>query len=282
MTPFIGDKVDFDALGELIDIQIAHKTDAIVVCGTTGEASTMPNDEHMNVIKYAVEKTNKRVPLIAGTGSNDTLHACKMTELAEKAGADAVLSVTPYYNKANKSGLYEHFKSIAASTSLPVILYNIPGRTCISIDLETLMRLSEIKNIAAVKEASGDLAYASDIAAKIPELHLYSGNDDIILPMLSIGAKGVISVAANIFPEEIHNICEYFMSGRAEKARELQLYMLEIIKALFTEVNPVPIKTAMSYLGYPVGNLRLPLGKMSDKNFAALKAVLLKYGAARL
>ncbi len=277
VTPFNGDKVDFDALGELIDFQISHKTDAIVVCGTTGEAPTMPSSEHMKVIEYSAEKINKRVPLIAGTGSNDTRHAQEMTYLAEKAGADAILSVTPYYNKANKSGLAEHYEKIAEATTLPIILYNVPSRTGLSIDFSVLEKLSKIRNIAAIKEASGNLSFASDIAARLPDLTLYSGNDDIVVPMLSIGAKGVISVAANIFPEEMHDMTELYLNGETEKAKRLQLDMLEVIKALFIEVNPVPVKSAMNFLGFPAGDLRLPLGKMSDANFETMKNALLKF-----
>lgn len=277
VTPFAGNKVDFDALGELIDFQATHKTDAIVVCGTTGEASTMPSDEHMKVIEYSVRKANGRIPVIAGVGSNDTRHAREMTQRAEYAGADAILSVTPYYNKANKSGLYEHYRQIAEAVSLPIILYNVPSRTGMSIDLDILAKLAETENIAAIKEASGNISYASEIAAKVSGISLYSGNDDIILPMLSIGAKGVISVAANIFPEEIKSITQYFFEGNFGSARKIQLGMSDIIKALFLEVNPIPIKTAMNYLGFPAGDLRLPLGKMSDENFEILKSVLLKY-----
>lgn len=277
ITPFDGNGVDFDALGELIDFQIAHKTDALVVCGTTGEAPTMPSDEHMKVIEYSAKRVNKRVPLIAGTGSNDTRHACLMTELAEKVGADGILSVTPYYNKANKSGLYEHYKAIARSTSLPIILYNVPSRTGVAIDIDTLTKLADFENIVAIKEASGNLSFAAEISAVLPQLCLYSGNDDIIVPMMSIGAMGVVSVAANIFPEEIHNITEFCFNGEWEKAKKLQLDLFGVIKALFSEVNPVPVKTAMNYLGFSAGDLRLPLGKMSDENFEKLKTVLLKY-----
>lgn len=277
VTPFDGDRVNFDALGRLIDFQIAHKTDAIVVCGTTGEASTMPSDEHMRVIEYSVKRVDKRVPLVAGTGSNDTRHACEMTAFAEKVGADAVLSVTPYYNKANKSGLYEHYERISQCANIPIILYNIPSRTGVTLDIDTLAALSRLENIVAIKEASGSLSYASDIAAKLPQLCIYSGNDDIVVPMMSIGARGVISVAANIFPKEMHDITELYLQGETERARMLQLNMLEVIRALFLEVNPVPVKTAMNYLGYLVGDLRLPLGKMSESNFELLKAALSKY-----
>lgn len=277
VTPFGGDRVNFDALGRLIDFQIAHKTDAIVVCGTTGEASTMPSDEHMRVIEYSVKRVDKRVPLVAGTGSNDTRHACEMTAFAEKVGADAVLSVTPYYNKANKSGLYEHYERISQCANIPIILYNIPSRTGVTLDIDTLAALSRLENIVAIKEASGSLSYASEIAAKLSQLCIYSGNDDIVVPMMSIGARGVISVAANIFPKEMHDITELYLQGETERARMLQLNMLEVIRALFLEVNPVPVKTAMNYLGYPVGDLRLPLGKMSESNFELLKAALSKY-----
>lgn len=282
VTPFAGNEVDFDALGELIDIQIAHKTDAVVVCGTTGEASTMPSDEHRRVIEYAVKKVNKRVPLIAGTGSNDTHHAIKMSAFAERAGADALLCVTPYYNKSNKIGLYEHYKAISEAVSVPIILYNIPGRTGMSIDVDILKKLSELDNIVGLKEASSSMAYAEKAALNAPSLTLYSGNDDIIVPMLSIGAKGVISAAANILPEEIHNICELYFRGEHKAASRLQFDILEAVNALFLEVNPIPIKTAMRDLGYPVGNLRLPLSKMEEVNRKKMDDVLKKYGVSRL
>ena len=282
VTPFKGLEVDFDALGALIEMHIAHKTDALIVCGTSGEASTMPNEEHLEVIKYAVKKTAGRLPVIAGTGSNDTAHAVYLTEGAEKAGADGILSVTPYYNKANASGLLAHFREIAECCSLPVILYNVPSRTGMNFSIPVLRELAKIENIVALKEASGNIGYTAQVAAEVPELYLYSGNDDMIVPVMSLGGKGVISVVANILPDETHDICERFLTGDTDGARRLQLDMLELINNLFIEVNPVPIKTAMRILGYEVGNLRLPLGEMSEENREKLAASLKKFNAVRL
>lgn len=282
VTPFKGLEVNFDALGALIEMHIAHKTDALIICGTSGEASTMPNEEHLEVIRYAVKKTAGRLPVIAGTGSNDTAHAVYLTEGAEKAGADGILSVTPYYNKANTSGLLAHFRAIAECCSLPVILYNVPSRTGMSFSIPVLRELAKIENIVALKEASGSIGYTAQVAAEVPELYLYSGNDDMIVPVMSLGGKGVISVVANILPDETHDICERFLTGDTDGARRLQLDMLELINSLFIEVNPVPIKTAMRILGYEVGNLRLPLGEMSEENREKLDASLKKSNAVRL
>lgn len=282
VTPFKELSVDYDALGELLEMHIANKTDAIVICGTSGEASTMPNEEHIAVIEYAVKKVAGRIPVIAGTGSNDTAHAVFLTKEAEKAGADAVLSVTPYYNKANASGLYEHFKAIAESCTIPVILYNVPSRTGVNIPVPTLKELAKIDNIVAIKEASGNIGYVAQIAAEVPELHIYSGNDDMIVPIMSLGGKGVISVVANILPEQTHNICADYLSGNVEASRKLQLEMLDVINNLFIEVNPVPVKTAMDILGYRVGNLRLPLSVMSDANRTKLENSLKAYGVKKL
>ena len=282
VTPFKGLEVNFDALGALIEMHIAHKTDALIICGTSGEASTMPNEEHLEVIRYAVKKTAGRLPVIAGTGSNDTAHAVYLTEGAEKAGADGILSVTPYYNKANISGLLAHFRAIAECCSLPVSLYNVPSRTGMSFSIPVLRELAKIENIVALKEASGSIGYTAQVAAEVPELYLYSGNDDMIVPVMSLGGKGVISVVANILPDETHDICERFLTGDTDGARRLQLDMLELINNLFIEVNPVPIKTAMRILGYEVGNLRLPLGEMSEENREKLAASLKKFNAVRL
>lgn len=282
VTPFKGLEVNFDALGALIEMHITHKTDALIICGTSGEASTMPNEEHLEVIRYAVKKTAGRLPVIAGTGSNDTAHAVYLTEGAEKAGADGILSVTPYYNKANTSGLLAHFRAIAECCSLPVILYNVPSRTGMSFSIPVLRELAKIENIVALKEASGSIGYTAQVAAEVPELYLYSGNDDMIVPVMSLGGKGVISVVANILPDETHDICERFLTGDTDGARRLQLDMLELINSLFIEVNPVPIKTAMRILGYEVGNLRLPLGEMSEENREKLAASLKKSNAVRL
>ncbi len=282
VTPFNGLETDFDALGELIEMHIANKTDAIVICGTSGEASTMPNEEHIAVIEYAVKKVAGRLPVIAGTGSNDTAHAVYLTQAAANAGADAILSVTPYYNKANARGLYEHFKAIAECCDLPIILYNVPSRTGMTIPVSTLKELAKIDNIVAIKEASGNIGYVAQIAAEVPELYIYSGNDDMIVPVMSLGGKGVISVVANILPEETHNICQKYLDGDVNGSLKLQLEMLDVINNLFIEVNPVPVKTAMESLGYKVGNLRLPLAPMADDTRAKLENSLKSYGVKKL
>ena len=282
VTPFEGDKINFDALGELIETQLAHKTDAIVICGTTGEASTMPDAEHLSAIDYTVRKVAGRVPVIAGTGSNDTKHAIALTKHAEELGADAILSVTPYYNKASQRGLIEHFRVIAEAINIPIILYNVPSRTGMSFSIPALKELAKIPNIVALKEASGNISYTAKVAAEVPELYLYSGNDDMIVPVMSLGGLGVISVVANILPEETHNLCAAFSEGNVAEARKLQLSMLDLINKLFIEVNPIPIKTAMQILGYPVGNLRLPLCEMEESNFEILKKALDAYGVQKL
>lgn len=278
VTPFDGLKTNYDELGRLIEIHIENKTDAIIICGTTGEASTMPDEEHLAAIEYTVKKANGRIPVIAGTGSNDTAHAVELTKKAEALGADGILSVTPYYNKTTQKGLVKHFTEIANSVKIPVILYNVPSRTGMSFSIDTLKELAKIDNIVAVKEASGNISYTAKVAAEVPELYIYSGNDDMIVPVLSLGGKGVISVVANILPEETHNICEYYFNGEVEKSRKLQLEMLDLINKLFIEVNPVPIKTAMNLLGYKAGNLRMPLTDMEENNLEALKKALTAYG----
>ncbi len=282
VTPFKGLEVNYDALGELIEMHIRNKTDAIIICGTTGEASTMPNDEHIAVIEYTVKKVAGRIPVIAGTGSNDTAHAVYLTEEAERVGADGILSVTPYYNKANASGLVEHFKAIANSTKLPIILYNVPSRTGVNIPVSALKELAKVDNVVAIKEASGNIGYAAQIAREVPELHIYSGNDDMIVPILSLGGKGVISVLANILPEETHDLCQKYLDGDVKGSLKLQLDMLDVVNKLFIEVNPVPVKTAMDMLGYDVGNLRLPLSVMDDSNKAKLREALDAYGVKKL
>ncbi|MCH5209503.1 MAG: 4-hydroxy-tetrahydrodipicolinate synthase [Oscillospiraceae bacterium] len=278
ITPFDGLKTNYDELGKLIEYHIANKTDAIIICGTTGEASTMPDAEHLEAIRFTVEKTAGRIPVIAGTGSNDTEHAIELTKKAEEMGADGILSVTPYYNKTTQKGLVAHFTAIANSVKIPVILYNVPSRTGMSFAVDTLKELSKVENIVAVKEASGNISYMTKLAAEIPELYIYSGNDDMIVPTLSIGGKGVISVVANILPEETHNICEYYFNGDVNAARELQLKMLDLINNLFIEVNPVPVKTAMNLLGFNAGNLRMPLVEMENANFEKLKKSMIDFG----
>ncbi len=271
ITPFDGYKTNYDALGEIIEDQIKNCTDAIIICGTTGEASTMPDEEHLAAIKYTVEKVAGRVPVIAGTGSNDTPHAVYLSQKAEEFGVDGILSVTPYYNKTTQKGLVSHFKTIAEAIKIPVILYNVPSRTGMSISIDTLKELAKVENIVAIKEASGDMSYASKVAAEVPELYIYSGNDDIIVPILSIGGKGVISVLANVMPKETHDICQAYFDGEIDKSRDLQLKLLALVNALFIEVNPIPVKTAMGLMGYNVGNLRAPLCEMSEGNLEVLK-----------
>ncbi len=281
VTPFDGDKINYDALGELLEMHIAKKTDAIIICGTTGEASTMPDSEHLNAIRYTVEKVAKRIPVIAGAGSNDTRHAIELSKEVEAIGADGILSVTPYYNKTTQKGLVQHFTAIANAVSIPIILYNVPSRTGMNISIETLKELSKVENIVAIKEASGNISYTAKVAAEVPELYIYSGNDDIIVPLLSLGGKGVISVVSNIMPEETHNICQLYFDNQVEESRALQLQMLDIINALFIEVNPIPVKTALGLMGYTVGNLRAPLCAMEDKNLEKLKAAMAKHNLCK-
>ncbi len=278
ITPFDGDKVNYDELGRIIEDQIANKTDAIIICGTTGEASTMPDEEHLAVIKYAVEKTAGRIPVIAGTGSNDTAHSVRLSKLAEEYGADGLLQVTPYYNKASKKGLVAHFSEIAKSVKIPIILYNVPSRTGVNIDVSVLRELAKIENIVAIKEASGNIGYTADVAAQVPELYIYSGNDDMIVPVLSLGGKGVISVLANVCPKETHDMCQAFFDGDTARAAKLQLDYMELIRALFIEVNPIPVKTAMNLLGYNAGNLRMPMCDLEDAHLEVLKNCMKKYG----
>lgn len=283
VTPFSENhEIDYTSLAELIEMHIERKTDAIVICGTTGEASTMPDDEHLAAIAFTVKQAAGRIPVIAGTGSNDTNHAINLSKRAEQLGADGLLSVTPYYNKANKSGLINHFKAIAEAVKIPVILYNVPSRTGVNFSIDVLKELAKVENIVAIKEASGNISYAAKIAAEVPELYIYSGNDDMVVPVMSLGGKGVISVAANIFPDEMHDMCELFENGAVAEARKLQLDMLDLINKLFIEVNPVPVKCAMKALGYKVGELRLPLGPMDEKNLDILMESLNAYGAKKL
>lgn len=274
ITPFTETGVDYEKLEKLIEFHIANSTDCIVVCGTTGESSTMPDEEHKAVIEFTVKTVNKRIPVIAGTGSNDTNHAIELSKYAESVGADGLLVVTPYYNKTTQKGLYLHTKAIADSVKIPIVLYNIPGRTGgLSFSIDTLKKLSEIPNINAIKEATGNLAFVAKVAAET-ELNIYSGNDDIIVPVMSLGGKGVISVLANILPKETHDICAEFEVGNVIASRELFLKYLDLINKLFIEVNPIPIKTAMNVLGYDVGPLRMPLCDMADENLAVLKDAL--------
>ncbi|HBG7163417.1 4-hydroxy-tetrahydrodipicolinate synthase [Clostridioides difficile] len=280
VTPFTEDNnVNFEKLGELIEYHIENGTDALVVCGTTGEATTMSESEIFAVIKYTVEKVNKRIPVIAGTGSNNTMLSVHMSQEAEKLGVDGLLIITPYYNKTNEKGLKLHFETIANSVKLPIILYNVPGRTKVNIKPSVVAELAKIDNIVAVKEASGDLAQVAEIAKLVPkDFAIYSGNDDTILPLLSLGGSGVISVLANICPKETHDLVTKFFEGDIEGSKKLQLDMDALIAALFIEVNPVPVKTAMNILGFNVGDLRLPLAEMEETNLNVLKQELTNLG----
>ncbi|ENZ9524792.1 TPA: 4-hydroxy-tetrahydrodipicolinate synthase [Clostridioides difficile] len=280
VTPFTEDNnVNFEKLGELIEYHIENGTDALVVCGTTGEATTMSESEIFAVIKYTVEKVNKRIPVIAGTGSNNTMLSVHMSQEAEKLGVDGLLIITPYYNKTNEKGLKLHFETIANSVKLPIILYNVPGRTKVNIKPSVVAELAKIDNIVAVKEASGDLAQVAEIAKLVPkDFAIYSGNDDTILPLLSLGGSGVISVLANICPKETHDLVSKFFEGDIEGSKKLQLDMDALIAALFIEVNPVPVKTAMNILGFNVGDLRLPLAEMEETNLNVLKQELTNFG----
>jgi len=277
VTPFTENGVDYGKLEELIEFQIKEGIDAIISCGTTGEASTMPDEEHIGVVRFTVEKVKGRVPVIAGAGSNDTRHAIELSKQAEEAGADGILSVTPYYNKTTQKGLYEHFKSIAQNIKIPMILYNVPSRTNLNINPDTMKALSEIENIYGVKECN--LSQAGEVVKLCgSDFHIYSGNDEQILPFMSYGGLGVISVMANIIPKDTHKIAQLYLDGDIEGSRKLQLKTLDLIKALFIEVNPIPIKAAMNLMGFNVGKCRMPLVEMSEKNLAILKQELVNYG----
>ena len=279
-TPFnLDGSINYEGLGDNIDYQIDNGTDAIVICGTTGESSTMSDEEHRACIKFAIEHTNHRVPVIAGTGSNDTRYAIELSVEAQKLGADGLLLVTPYYNKTTQSGLIDHFTIIANSVNIPIILYNIPGRTGMNIAVETLEKLAHHKNIAAVKEASGNISYTAQVAAACGDLiDIYSGNDDMIVPIMSLGGKGVISVLSNILPKETHEICQLCLDNDFKTAGELQIKYLELINALFCEVNPIPVKEAMNQLGMAAGACRMPLTKMGGENVSRLIAAMRSVG----
>lgn len=280
ITPFNEDgSINFECLGEMIDNQIENGTDAIIICGTTGEASTMTDEEHLDCIKFAVKHTAGRVPVIAGTGSNDTKYAVELSMAAEAAGADGLLVVTPYYNKTTQKGLILHFNAIADAVNIPIILYNIPGRTGMGIEVSTIKELAKHKNIVAVKEASGNISYAAKLLAECGDvIDVYSGNDDIIVPMMSLGAKGVISVLSHVIPKETHMMTQYCLENNFTEATKLQLEYMELINNLFIEVNPIPVKEAMNMMGVNVGSCRMPLCDMTDDHKAVLKASLEKHG----
>lgn len=275
VTPFNENGVNFDEFKKLIEFQISEGTDALIVCGTTGEASTMTLEERKKAIEFAVKTANKRVPIIAGTGANCTQNAIDFTKWAESAGVDGCLVVTPYYNKTTQAGLIAHYKAIADSTLLPIIVYSVPSRTGINITPETCFELSKIPNIVAIKEASGNLSQIAEIKALCREnLHVYSGNDDQIIPILSLGGIGVISVLSNIAPKYTHEMVYNYFEGNFEKAVDMQLDSIPLIKALFSEVNPIPVKAALNMIGYNVGTPRLPLIEMSEKGKDKLKIAL--------
>lgn len=277
VTPMHSDgSVNYDKLGEIIEAQISSSTDAIVICGTTGESATLSGEEHMDCIKYAINKVNKRVPVIAGTGSNDTAYAVEMSIDAEKAGADALLLVTPYYNKTSQRGLIAHFNAIADAVNIPIILYNVPSRTGCKIEINTYKELAKHKNIVAAKEACGDISFIAELAAET-DLDIYSGNDDQTVPIMALGGKGVISVASNIIPREMHELAGYALKGDFKTAAEMQLKYLSLLKALFCDVNPIPVKEAMNLMGMEVGECRLPLFKPEDSKIELLKSELKKF-----
>lgn len=280
ITPMHQDgSVNYEALDQLIEFQITAGTDAIVICGTTGEASTMDDAEHLEVIERCVMRVNKRVPVIAGTGSNDTRHAIALSKAASVRGADGLLHVTPYYNKTNQSGLVKHFNAIADAVGLPIILYNVPSRTGMSIRPETYKELAKHPLILATKEASGDIAHIANVAALCGEdLAIYSGNDDQIVPILALGGLGVISVLANVVPQEVRDMCHLYFSGRVRDSLALQLQYLSLNNALFSDVNPIPVKEAVNMMGYEAGPCRLPLGSLSESNQTLLRTELDRWG----
>ncbi|MCI1269960.1 MAG: 4-hydroxy-tetrahydrodipicolinate synthase [Ruminococcus sp.] len=280
ITPFNQDgSINYDCFGKMIDNQIENGTDAIIVCGTTGEASTMSDAEHLECIRFAVERAAKRVPVIAGTGSNDTAYAVKLSKEAEQLGADALLLVTPYYNKTTQRGLIAHFTAVADAVNIPIILYNIPGRTGMSIEISTAKVLAKHKNIAAVKEASGNISYTAKlIAACGDDIDVYSGNDDMIVPIMSLGGKGVISVLSHVLPKETHQMVQYCLENNFAEATKLQIKYLDLINNLFCEVNPIPVKEAVNLMGINAGPCRMPLCPMSDENREKLKNSLRNAG----
>jgi 4-hydroxy-tetrahydrodipicolinate synthase len=279
VTPFNNGAVDEEKLRELVEFQIENGTDAIVPCGTTGESSTLDYDEHDRVIKIVVEQVNKRVPVIAGTGSNSTREAIEITGHAKELGADGALLVTPYYNKPSQEGLYLHYKAIADAVALPQVLYNVPGRTAVNLLPETVARLAVHPNIVAIKEATGSLQQASEVLALCGDnITVLSGDDFITLPMMACGAKGVISVTANIMPKEVAALVDAFNAGNMEEAKRLHLYLLKISNAMFIETNPVPVKTGVSLLGKCRDEVRLPLAPLAEANRAKLTAIMKEYG----
>ena len=271
--------VNYDAYADLIDFQIENKTDAIITCGTTGESSTLSDDEHREVIRFAIEQTAGRVPVIAGTGSNDTKYAIELSQAAGEMGADGLLLVTPYYNKTSQRGLVAHFGMIAESVKTPMILYSVQSRTGVNIAPETALELSKYENIVAIKEASGNISQVAKIRALCGDnLDVYSGNDDQIVPLLSLGGKGVISVLSNVAPEVAHNICQFYFDGKVEESMKLQLEYLDLCNDLFIDVNPIPVKEALNMMGMKAGPCRMPLFEMTEAAKEKLAVTMAKHG----
>ncbi len=281
-TPFFDDgSINFEELGRMIDFNIDNGTDAIIICGTTGESATMSDEEHIECIKFAVERTAGRIPVIAGTGSNDTRYAVHLSQEAEQLGADALLLVTPYYNKASQAGLIKHYRMIAESVSLPIIVYSVASRTGVNITPETCVELAKIPNIVAIKEASGNISQIAQIAALCgDELDIYSGNDDQIIPIMALGAKGVISVLSNVMPFETHEIATLCLENNYPEARRKMFKVQQLAKDLFCDVNPIPVKHALNVMGFKAGPCRMPLSEMSDANKAKLEATMKAAGVA--
>lgn len=277
VTPFLenGD-INFSRLEQYIDYQIEHGTDAIIICGTTGEASTMTDEEHLECIKVAVDRTARRVPVIAGTGSNDTRHGINLTRRAKELGVDGTLQVTPYYNKATQKGLIEHFTAIGKAVDLPMILYSVPSRTGVTIAPQTVQTLSQFDFVQGIKDATGNISVVAEIARLCGEdFSIYSGNDDQIIPILSLGGKGVISVLSNVAPQQTHDIVALYKKGHTQDALRLQLDLLPLIQALFCEVNPIPVKMALNLMGMEAGPCRLPLTNLEEQHVASLKKALM-------
>ena len=279
VTPFTETGINYEEFARLIENQIAGGTDAIVVAGTSGEAATMSDEEHKAVIKFCVEQVKGRVPVIAGTGSNDTAYAVQLSQYAESVGVDGLLLVTPYYNKCTQKGLIAHYKAIAEAVHTPIILYDVPSRTGVAIQTQTYVELAKLPNVVAVKEANGDLSKILRLRAAVgDDLDIYSGNDDQIVPILSLGGKGVISVLSNVAPADTHKLCQAFFDGDTKTAEKLQVEYADLIDALFCEVNPIPVKVAMRKLGYAAGPLRAPLSEMEPEHEAQLEKALRHHG----
>ncbi len=274
-TPFTENGVNFEEFGKLLEEQIKQEIDAIIVCGTTGESATMTDKERKDTIKFAIDKVAKRAKVIAGTGSNNTRAAVELSKYAESVGADGILVVTPYYNKTTQAGLIEHYKTIAEAVTVPIIMYSVPSRTGVNINPETCLELSKIKNIVAIKEASGNLSQVAKIASLCRDnLDIYSGNDDQIVPILSLGGKGVISVLSNVMPRYTHDMTQKFFDGKIREATQMQLDAIDLIDALFSEVNPIPVKYALNLMGYNYGKPRLPLVELSAKNQERMRCAM--------